>query len=141
VICLKFISRQASAQNSHLLAFTKFGLVGTATATIYFFFMWIADVIFELPYIVAVSLAYFVSTVFHFLANRHSTFAAALGSYERQVARYLVMLFINYLIAILIVGLCVERLHLSPYIGVCASVLFTMCIGYVLGRCWVFKVK
>jgi putative flippase GtrA len=102
--------------------------------------MWLADAILGLPYIVAVSLAYFVSTVFHFLANRHFTFAAAHGRHNSQISRYLLMCFINYLITILVVGLSVERFQFSPYIGVCVSVMFTMCIGYVLGRYWVFNV-
>lgn len=127
--------------NSHFLAFAKFGLVGATTAAIYFLVMWLADAILELPYIGAVSFANFVSTVFHFLANRHFTFAAAHGRHGSQIARYLLMWFINYLITIVVVALCVERFHLSPYIGVCVSVLFTMCVGYVLARYWVFKVK
>lgn len=141
MISLKSRSRATPAPNSHLFAFTKFGLVGATTAAIYFVVMWFADAIFGLPYIVAVSLAYFVSTVFHFLANRHFTFAAAHGRHESQFARYLVMWLINYLITILVVGLCVERFHFSPYIGVCVSVLFAMWVGYILGRYWVFKVN
>jgi putative flippase GtrA len=141
MISLKSTNHATPASNSHFLAVTKFGLVGATTAAIYFLVMWLADAILGLPYIVAVSLAYFVSTVFHFLANRHFTFAAAHGRHESQMARYLLMWFINYLITILVVGLCVERLQLSPHIGVCVSVLFTMCVGYVLGRYWVFKVK
>lgn len=141
MISLKLMSHATPVQNSHLLTFTKFGLVGATTATIYFIVMWLADVMIKLPYIGAVSLAYFVSTVFHFLANRHFTFAAAHGCHESQFARYLLMWFINYLITILVVGLCVEGFNMSPYIGVCVSVLFTMCVGYVLGRHWVFKVK
>lgn len=141
MISLKSTSHTTTAPNSHFLSFAKFGFVGAATAAIYFLVMWLADAIIGLSYIVAVSSAYLVSTVFHFLVNRHFTFAAAHGHHKSQIARYLLMWLINYLITILIVGLCVERFHLSPYIGVCVSVLFTMCVGYILGRYWVFKVK
>lgn len=141
MISLKSTSHATPEPNSHFLAFAKFGLVGATTAAIYFLVMWLVDAILGLPYIVAVCLAYFVSTVFHFLANRHFTFAAAHGRHESQIARYLLMWFINYLITILVVGLCVERFNLSPYIGVCVSVLFTMCVGYILGCYWVFKVN
>ena len=126
---------------SYFLAFAKFGLVGATTAAIYFFVIWLLNAILGLSYIAAVSLAYFVSTLFHFQTNRHFTFAAAQGRFKSQVVRYLFMALINYLITILVVGLCVERLHLSPYLGVCVSVLFTMFVGYTLGRHWVFKVK
>lgn len=107
----------------------------------YFLVMWLADATLGLPYIGAVSVAYFVSSGFHFLANRHFTFAAAHGGYESQIFRYLLMWFINYLITILIVRLCFERFHLSPYIGVCVSVSVTMGVSYILGLYWVFKGK
>ena len=134
-------SQATPEPNSDFLAFAKFGLVGATTAAIYFLLMWLADEILGLPYIGALSFAYFASTVFHFLANRYFIFAAAHGRHERQIARYLIMWAINYLITILVVGLCVEKFDSSPYIGVCVSVLFTMYVGYVLGRYWVFNVK
>ncbi len=124
-----------------VLAFLKFALVGVLTTAIYFVVVWLTGVVFELSYIVTVSTAYFMSTVFNFLANRHFTFAAADSRYQRQIVRYLIIWFINYLIMILVVETCVEGFHLSPYIGVCISVLFTMCVGYFLGRYWAFKGK
>jgi len=131
----------ASASSSHLHAFAKFALVGATTAAIYFFAMWLANTIFGFQYIAAVSLAYFISTVFHFLANKHFTFSAGHGLYGNQIARYSLLWFVNYLITIVVVGLCVEKLKFSPYIGVCVSVLITMFVGYVLGRYWVFNLK
>jgi putative flippase GtrA len=95
---------------------------------------------FNLKYITVVSVAYIVSTVFHYLANRHFTFEAIKDRHQNQIIRYLVMWTINYLITIVIVGVCVEQFQFSPYIGVCISVAFTMFIGYFLARYWVFKV-
>ena len=141
MISLKSILLAIQVPNLHLLGFIKFGLVGVATALIYFFVMWFVGAILEIQYTVAVSLAYFVSTLFHFLANRHFTFGAAHGHRKSQIVRYLLMWLINYLITMVVVGLSVETLHLSPYIGVSVSVLFTMCVGYILGRYWVFKLK
>ena len=123
------------------LPFAKFGLVGSITAVIYFMLMWGSDLLFDLPYILAVSLAYFGSTLFHFLANRHFTFSAIDGYPSVQMFRYLIMWCIIYLITILVVGLCFELFHLSPYMGVCVSVLLTMCVGYFLSRYWVFESK
>ena len=126
---------------SHLFAFAKFGLVGSITAAIYFLVVWVADVLFGVPYVLGVSLAYFVSTIFHFQANRHLTFASALGYQRLQIIRYLILWVINYLITMLVVILVAELFHLSPFIGVCISVLFTMCGSYMLSRYWVFKAK
>lgn len=127
--------------SSHFLAFAKFGMVGAATAAIYFLVMWVADSMLGFNYISAVSVAYFISTTFHFLANRHFTFGAAKEQHGQQIIRYLVMWIFNYVITIAVVGVCVERFLLSPYIGVCVSVVFTMFTGYVLARYWVFKIK
>lgn len=126
--------------SSHFLAFFKFGMVGTITAAIYFLLMWAADSILGLNYIAAVSVAYFVSTVFHFLANRHFTFGAIGDRHKHQIIRYMLMWIINYLITIFILSICVERFLLSPYVGVCVSVVFTVFTGYVLARYWIFKV-
>ena len=128
------------AFTSHVKAFTKFGVVGATTAAIYFSVMWIANAGLGLNYILAVSLAYILSTAFHFIANRHFTFAAAVGHQGQQFVRYLVLWLINYVITIGIVTLCVEKFLWSPYLGVCISVIFTMCTGYALARYWVFKV-
>ncbi len=95
---------------------------------------------FNFKYITVVSVAYIVSTIFHYLANRHFTFGAVKDRHQNQIIRYLVMWTINYLITIVVVGFCVEQFQLSPYIGVCISVAFTMFIGYFLARYWVFKV-
>jgi putative flippase GtrA len=95
---------------------------------------------FNFKYIVVVSLAYVVSTIFHFLANRYFTFGAVKERHRDQLFRYMVMWSINYLITIAIVSICVEQFQFSPYIGVCVSVVFTMFIGYFLARYWVFKV-
>jgi len=129
----------SKALNSHLRALAKFSLIGSLTATIYFLIIWVADVIFGFPYILAITMAYCVSTVFHFLANKCFIFAASRGHHKAEILRYLIMWFINFLITILVVSLCVNLLHLSPYLGVCVSVLLSMCCSYIMCRFWVFK--
>jgi len=140
MISVNSTSPQTQAVASHFIASAKFGLVGATTAAILFLVMWFANSVLRLTYIGTISLAYFASTVFHFLANRHFTFAAAHGRPRSQIVRYLLVCFVNYLITIIVVGLCVESFHFPPYIGVCISVLFTASVGYMLGRYWVFEV-
>ncbi len=135
----KLIGRAVLVQREQIVAFAKFCLVGVATAAIYFLVMWFADSVVGLDYLVVVSLAYLASTLFHFLANRHFTFSASRGDYTRQISRYLAMWLTNYTITVLVVGFCIEKLDFSLYIGVCISVLITMCVGFLLGRYWVFK--
>lgn len=130
-----------SARPSHVLAFAKFGMVGAVSAMTYFLVMWVINSILGLGYIAAVSIAYFISTIFHFLANRHFTFGAVKDCHKRQIVRYLVMWLLNYLIIIFVISICVERFLLSPYIGACYSIVFTTFTGYALARYWVFKIR
>lgn len=125
----------------HFFSLTRFATVGIATAIIYFIIMWIGLNFFKVNYIIAVSLAYAISTIFHFLANRHFTFEAALGRKSRQLLRYILLWVINYLITIFIVNVCVEHYRLTPYLAVCAAVTLTVFIGYFLSRYWVFEIR
>jgi len=121
-----------------LITFFKFGLVGALTAIIYFLIMLLLNNIFRVYYIIALSIAYLISTTFHYYANKNFTFKSINGGYF-QVIKYLVMWIINYLITLLIVSYCVEKLNLMPFLGVCFSVLVTVGIGFTLSKLWVFK--
>jgi putative flippase GtrA len=126
---------------THFLSAVKFGLVGAITAAIYFSVMWFASSLLNFGYILAVSAAYFVSTSFHYLTNRYFTFSARGGRHSWQLARYMVLWAINYVITIIVVSISMEHLGLSAYLGVCAAVVITVFVGYFLSRYWVFKIK
>jgi putative flippase GtrA len=103
--------------------------------------MWLASSFLKIGYILAVSVAYFVSTSFHYFANRYFTFSAQTGVHLQQLTRYMVLWTLNYIITIIVVGVSVEHFGLSAYLGVCASVVVTVFVGYFLSRYWVFKSK
>ena len=124
-----------------LMSVLKYGIVGGVTGLIYFLLMWASNEILSLRYILAVSLAYFFSTVFHYLANRYFTFSAKTDSNLTQLMRYATVWIFNYIITVLIVSIFVEYFRQSPYLGVCASVLLTSVFGYVLSKYWVFKTR
>jgi len=126
---------------THFSSALKFGVVGATTAVFYFFVMWFASSILNFGYIFAVSAAYFVSTLFHYLANRTFTFSAEAGRHSLQLAKYMVLWIVNYVITILVVGISVERFGFSAYLGVCAAVVITVFVGYFLSRYWVFKIR
>ena len=125
----------------HLFSAIKFGLVGAVTAVIYFIVMWFLMSVLNFGYIFAVSMAYIVSTLFHYLANRHFTFSAQAGQHSWQLARYMVLWILNYIITIIVISISVEHLGLSAYLGVCAAVVITVLVGYFMSRYWVFKIK
>lgn len=127
--------------NAHFFALAKFGIVGAVTAAIYFLVMWVANTLIGLHYIISITAAYFSSTTFHFLANRHFTFSAVQESHGNQLSRYMVMWGVNYVITLVVVSACVNNFGLSPYIGVCVSVVVTVMTGYLFSRFWVFRVR
>jgi len=125
--------------NTHVTHILKFGIVGFVTAVIYFVIMWFGESVMALNYLLAISIAYIFSTTFHFFANRHFTFKAGDEEKFTQLIKYLILWIINYALTMLIVIICVERVHLSSYMGVCISVIATVSVGYFLSRYWVFK--
>ena len=125
--------------NTHVNHFLKFGIVGFITAAIYFMVMWLMEGVMGMHYFLAITVAYMLSTTFHFFANRHFTFRVGNEEKFLQFIKYLVMWVINYILTMLIVIICVEQIHLSSYMGVCSSVIVTVFVGYVLSRNWVFR--
>lgn len=119
--------------------FLKFGLVGAATSVIYFLVLAFHMEVLGAGYNLSVSIAYFVSVVFQFNANRYFTFKSETTNVIPQLAKYLALLLINYLVTILVVGLVVERLGLTAYHGVFASIPLIMVVGYLLSKHWIFK--
>ena len=119
----------------------KFALVGLTTAAIFFGSMWLFESFFKLNYLISISLAYFFSTGFHFLANKYFTFNCSNQDHGMQMIRYLILWFVNYGITLFVVSFLVTRFDANPYIGVCFSVVITMAIGFILSKYWVFQVK
>ncbi len=130
----------------HVLRLLKFIVVGLLTAFIYFMVMWATESIFPNHYIFPVTLAYLISTGFHYLANVIYTFNLVAtdrenNSHLRHLRRYILIWLLNYMLTILVVGIAVKKYFLSPYLGVCLSVIFTSIIGYTLCHYWVFKIE
>jgi putative flippase GtrA/SAM-dependent methyltransferase len=119
--------------------FLKFALVGGATAVIYFLVLALNLEVLEVNYRLAVSAAYISSVLFHFVANKYFTFKSRTTRVLTQISKYLVLLLVNYFVTILVVGLIVEKVGLTAYHGVLASVPLIMVIGYLLSKHWVFK--
>ena len=127
------------SHTNHFYTFIRFALVGGLTTVIYFGLMWLVNSVLELNYMLAVSVAYIFSTIFHFFANKIFTFKSASTASYMQLGRYAVLWIVNYFVTLIVVRVAVEGFSQSPYLGVCISVPITMGIGYLLGHYWVFK--
>lgn len=112
--------------------------VGALTAVIYFSLFALCWDVLQINYKAAVTVAYLTSVVFQFLSNRNLTFKSN-GHIAGQSIKFIVLLCINYIITIAIVTGVVSQLKLSPYVGVLASVMVTVFIGFFLSKYWVYK--
>jgi len=115
-----------------------FLMTGFLTAVVYFSIFAVMWNLLHINYKFSLTAAYWGGLCFHFFMNRHVTFKSSCNI-GGQVIRYLVMSFINYVIALLITVAVVDNFHFSPYVGVVLSVGVTVMSGYLMSRFWVFR--
>ena len=132
---------QSALQNKTTLhTFLRFCVVGAVTAVVYggatVFFLNVA----RLDYRLAISLAYVIGVSFHFVSSRRVTFAAHGEKMGRQLARYCVLLAINYGLTIGVAVLVVDVLGLSHYAAGALSWLVPMLVTFLVLKRWVFAI-
>jgi putative flippase GtrA len=115
--------------------------VGLTSAAVNFFVFFSCWNVLAANYLIASSLAYVLAVVTHFLGNRNFTFKSGHVQLLPQLKRYMLMLSVNYVISMLVITACVERLRLSPYIGLMAAIGLTVGLGFIVSRQWVFKIN
>ncbi len=115
-----------------------FLFVGTVSAIVNFSSFTILWKFVGLNYQLAVSVAYVLSVIVHFLTNRKLTFESDHTHFLLQMPRYLTMIFVNYLITLSVTHIVVEVLHMTPYIGILLSIGVAMNVSYLMLRYWVF---
>ena len=125
----------------HRLQLTKFAIVGLVTFGIYISSFHLFYGLFSLDYKIAVSLAYLVTVICHFLLHRVFTFSAGEQYLMHNAGKYLLMLALNYAIAMTVVWLVVEVVGVSPYIGVVASTAATASASFFIMKYFVFRSK
>jgi putative flippase GtrA len=118
--------------------FSFFLGVGATSALFYFLSFGMFYNLLHWHYKVAVSFAYFISILVHFLGNRTLTFKSHGAHLKRHISRYIVMVLINYCLTLLVMCIVVQILRLNPYIGIVASIGATTGVGYLIARFWVF---
>jgi len=118
--------------------FIRFCLVGGLTALLYggatFFFLEIV----QADYKIAISMAYVVGVSFHFFCSRNVTFAATDAHLGGQLARYLVLLLVNYGLTLGVAMASVDLLGLSPYLASALSLFIPMLVTFFVLKGWVF---
>ena len=122
----------------HKISIFLFLCVGTISAIVNIGSFGILYNYFHLHYQISVTIAYFLSVLVHFTANRRFTFKNHTTHFIPQLQRYITMLITNYLITLSVVQIMVEILHFSPYIGIMSAIACTISISYFMSRFWIF---
>jgi putative flippase GtrA len=123
------------ANQKSILLFLFVGLLSAAVNLGSFTVLW---KFVGINYQVAVSVAYVLSVLVHFVVNRKLTFQSDHTHFLLQMPRYFTMIFINYLITLGVTRMVVELLHMSPYVGILCSIGVTINVSYLMLRYWVF---
>ncbi|MDF1761461.1 MAG: GtrA family protein [Coxiellaceae bacterium] len=112
--------------------------VGAMTFALYYLLLWLAFSVMQWQYALSVTIAYLFSILFHFVSNRHITFRVKKGGISRQFMRYLVVVFVNYIIQQLSVRVLYKVLATNFYFSNFIGLVLTTLVGYVLINYWVF---
>lgn len=88
--------------------------------------------------IASVSSAYVLALIFQYTANRYFTFQSK-DKVPRQFGKYLVSMFISYMLSLAIVEVCLNYLKISVGITVVICMFATTILVYLIGHFWVYK--
>jgi len=117
--------------------FVRFLTVGGCTAVVDFSGLWLLKHWFSPT--LAFSGAYLAAVATHFLLNKHWTFRCARKDVVRQMAEYLVVLVVTYLVQLAAFRGGLIVFHQNPYIAKACAVPPSTIVGYCLLRLRVFK--
>lgn len=129
-----------SANKKTALEFIQFSCVGIATTVIYTISVFIFSDIFIFPTYVAVSIAYFIATLFHFSLNNWFTFKHTDVQWSR-LFKYLSLACGYYLVFLALTWMFIEFLKFSIILGSLLAIGFASILSFFFAKFWVFKLK
>jgi putative flippase GtrA len=129
-------SHRSVSRYLHDRSFRVYLLVGTINTLLYFALFSFCYRGAGLPHLVAVTIAYVATTLFHFSANRIFTFKNSLPI-GQQLFPYLLSCGINYLLTVAILD-TFSRFWI-PEVALLLSIAVTTLTGYLMLRAWVFR--
>lgn len=123
---------------SHWTQIVKFTVIGFLTFGINLLVFHIFYHYFELDYRLAITFAYIISLISHYLLHRYFTFRANGQNIKNSIFKYVVMLAINYVIIISVVWFITEVVSGSPYWGLVLSTAITASFSFFFMKYFVF---
>jgi len=128
---LRFVMENQISIAIFLLVGTLSAIVNLGSFSLLFHFC-------KMHYQFSVSIAYILSVIFHFFANRRFSFRNHHIQITNQIPKYLTMIGMNYLLTLFIVHIVVEVMGFTPYFGIVCAIGVTVWTSYILSRFWVF---
>jgi putative flippase GtrA len=116
-----------------------FCLIGTCNALLSFLLFTLFWHFFQINYLVATSLTFFIAACVQFFGNRSMTFKDSQGNLRMQMIKYLIMLVINYLVTISVMRFSVLVLDFSPYIAMIVTTACSAIVSFILFKFWIFR--
>lgn len=123
---------------THQLQLMIFIIIGVVTFCINMGSFHIFYALAHLDYKLAVSIAYILTFISHFLLHRTFTFSAADQKMVHGAWKYVFMLGINYTSLLIVMWFVVDILNGSPYVGLIFSTGITAFTSFFIMKYFVF---
>lgn len=98
-------------------------------------------VAFDVPYLAASVVSYFISNALMYLGNRFFTFRLGLEGFWSAYLRYMIVGVVVVALNALVLAALVEGTSVDARIGQAISLLVVTPIAFVLFKRWTFKLK
>jgi putative flippase GtrA len=132
-----FASRWPAARSFFFLA-SRYLFTAGVSFVIYFAAIFVFFSVAQLPYMLAVAVAYVITLAVHFSMNRSFTFNSGSPAVLRQLLRYGATALLNYFVQIGVIYMLYSRWHTDFYLATLAGLIANLAVGFFLLRRWVF---
>lgn len=126
--------------NINNLQIYRFCVVGILTFIMHLITFYISNNYIGLSLTSSSTTAYWLTTLMHFILNQNFVFKVSKKkSHTKQKIKYLMMIFLNYVITLVGLYIIVDILKYNPYINIFFSTIINTVFNYLWMKNFVFK--
>ncbi|MBD3789214.1 MAG: GtrA family protein [Campylobacterales bacterium] len=118
-------------------SFFRYGLVGVYSVILDYILLYILYSIFGVSQNIAVTLAFFGSSVFNFLLHKNYTFKSK-KSMMPELIKYIVLVVISYFITLFLIDYLVG-LNINIYVAKFITVMVVYIYGYIISKLFIYN--
>jgi len=118
-------------------SFIRYGLVGILSVLVDYLLLYILFLLMNVSQNIAISLAFWGSSIFNFLMHRIYTFKKRDSKVFFQLLKYILLISISYFITIFFINIFVNyglNIFFAKFITVCIVYIY----GYIFGKFFIF---